>query len=87
MPDWASKEKLTDRTDKSLDGQLIVRQALDGLAETERKTLWLAYVEGWSWREVAGHARLPRGQHSSSGCSREAQVSRVAGFGSRTGLK
>jgi RNA polymerase sigma-70 factor (ECF subfamily) len=28
-------------------------QALEALSVVERQTLWLAYAEGWSWREVA----------------------------------
>jgi RNA polymerase sigma-70 factor (ECF subfamily) len=35
------------------DERLAVEQALDTLSTTERQTLWLAYAEGWSWREVA----------------------------------
>ena len=32
---------------------LAIEQALEALSVVERQTLWLAYVEGWSWREVA----------------------------------
>jgi RNA polymerase sigma-70 factor (ECF subfamily) len=37
----------------SLDEKLAVEQALNALSDVERQTLWLGYVEGWSWREVA----------------------------------
>lgn len=36
----------------SPEDALAVAQALSGLTRIERQTLWLAYVEGWSWREV-----------------------------------
>lgn len=35
------------------DEAMDVARALEGLTPIERRTLWLAYVEGWSWREVA----------------------------------
>lgn len=37
----------------SLDEKLAVEQALNALSDVERQTLWLGYVEGWSWREGA----------------------------------
>jgi RNA polymerase sigma-70 factor (ECF subfamily) len=37
----------------SLDEKLAVEQALNALSDVERQALWLGYVEGWSWREVA----------------------------------
>ncbi|HVG52776.1 MAG TPA: sigma-70 family RNA polymerase sigma factor [Vicinamibacterales bacterium] len=36
----------------SPENAMAVTQALSGLTRIERQTLWLAYVEGWSWREV-----------------------------------
>ena len=43
----------TVRTPAAFDDRLIVERALAALPPIERQTLWLAYVEGWSWREVA----------------------------------
>lgn len=37
----------------SPDEKLAIEQALNALSDVERQTLWLGYVEGWSWREVA----------------------------------
>jgi RNA polymerase sigma-70 factor (ECF subfamily) len=46
-------ESSSQSTAISPDDELAVRQALNALSDVERQTLWLGYVEGWSWREVA----------------------------------
>ena len=46
-------ETLSRSTATSPDDKLAVEQALNALSDVERQALWLGYVEGWSWREVA----------------------------------
>jgi RNA polymerase sigma-70 factor, ECF subfamily len=47
-------EPLADSsTAPEMESKLAVEQALEALSVVERQTLWLAYAEGWSWREVA----------------------------------
>ena len=36
-----------------VENKLAVEEALEALSVVEREALWLAHVEGWSWREVA----------------------------------
>jgi RNA polymerase sigma factor (sigma-70 family) len=42
-----------DSAAQRMENKLAVEEALEALSVVERQTLWLAYVEGWSWREVA----------------------------------
>ena len=54
LPDATSNDLLLEQTAESApDRRLAVTEALNTLSRLERQTLWLAYVEGWSWREVA----------------------------------
>jgi RNA polymerase sigma-70 factor (ECF subfamily) len=38
-----------------------VREALQGLPEKQRELLWLAYYNGFSQSEIAGHTNIPLG--------------------------
>ena len=45
-------DDMGQRQPLSREDTMAVSQAFSGLTRIERQTLWLTYVEGWSWREV-----------------------------------
>jgi RNA polymerase sigma-70 factor (ECF subfamily) len=47
-----------DRSDPRLDLRLDVGQAFDQLSPSQRTLLWLAYVEGYGHRDIAGMMKV-----------------------------
>jgi len=56
--DEAALERPDRASDQRLDLRLDVNEAFDQLAPNQRMLLWLAYVEGYGHRDIAGMMKI-----------------------------